>query len=179
MEDESGRLQLTGELIEKEILVTGMAVAVLGRETSGGDFEVVDICYPQLDVQPNLKLEPSTPETDSGPWVAIASGLNIGAESAGDMATELFVDYLTGELGTSQVSMMYGDGFSLSNDYTLPSLLIYNQQDQEFVSNIGRLILAGNSLSKSKPSETLDIKVNRHPLPKTLLPRTYAFQKKR
>jgi DNA polymerase delta subunit 2 len=45
LEDESGRIRLIGKILEETPLVTGVIVGVLGVETSGGDFEVIDICF--------------------------------------------------------------------------------------------------------------------------------------
>jgi DNA polymerase delta subunit 2 len=48
LEDESGRIKLTGPKIKEAQLVTGVIVGALGLETPDGDFEVVDICYPGM-----------------------------------------------------------------------------------------------------------------------------------
>lgn len=45
LEDESGRIQLVGEKIERERLVTGVILGALGYENANGDFQVVDVCY--------------------------------------------------------------------------------------------------------------------------------------
>jgi hypothetical protein len=47
LEDESGRIRLVGDRLQAEILVTGVIMAVLGMENPNGDFEVVDICFPE------------------------------------------------------------------------------------------------------------------------------------
>lgn len=52
LEDESGRIQLVGEKIEKERLVTGVILGALGYENSNGDFQVVDVCYAGMAAQP-------------------------------------------------------------------------------------------------------------------------------
>ena len=51
LEDESGRIRLIGQIIEDTPLVTGVIVGVLGAETSNGDFEAVDLCFPGLAPQ--------------------------------------------------------------------------------------------------------------------------------
>lgn len=51
LEDESGRIRLVGERLQKSRLVTGVIIGALGAETAGGDFEVVDICYAELAPQ--------------------------------------------------------------------------------------------------------------------------------
>ncbi|KAI8364675.1 phosphatidylserine decarboxylase-domain-containing protein, partial [Radiomyces spectabilis] len=51
VEDESGRVELSGLRISKELLVTGMVIGVLGKENSTGAFEVVDVCLPGVPDQ--------------------------------------------------------------------------------------------------------------------------------
>ena len=51
LEDESGRIRLIGKVLEDIPLVTGVIVGVLGAETSGGDFEAVDLCFPGMAPQ--------------------------------------------------------------------------------------------------------------------------------
>jgi len=53
LEDESGRIRLIGigKVLDETPLVTGIIVGVLGVETSSGDFEVVDICFPGMAPQ--------------------------------------------------------------------------------------------------------------------------------
>lgn len=45
LEDESGRIQLVGDRLKSEKLVTGVIIGALGMETPDGKFEVADICY--------------------------------------------------------------------------------------------------------------------------------------
>lgn len=60
LEDESGRIQLVGDRIKAEKLVTGVIIGALGMETRDGKFEVADICYPGLapQAQAMVKEEP-------------------------------------------------------------------------------------------------------------------------
>ena len=51
IEDESGRIQLIGDRLKKENLVTGVIVGALGMETSDGGFEVADLCYAEMPSQ--------------------------------------------------------------------------------------------------------------------------------
>jgi len=55
LEDESGRIELTGSRIFREALVTGCVIGVLGSETTGGQFDVVDICLPEMAPQPKME----------------------------------------------------------------------------------------------------------------------------
>ena len=51
LEDESGRIRLIGNVLEDTLLVTGVIVGVLGAETSSGDFEAIDLCFPGMAPQ--------------------------------------------------------------------------------------------------------------------------------
>ena len=51
LEDESGRIRLIGKILEDTTLVTGVIVGVLGAETSSGDFEAIDLCFPGMAPQ--------------------------------------------------------------------------------------------------------------------------------
>jgi DNA polymerase delta subunit 2 len=51
LEDESGRIRLVGKILEDTSLVTGIIVGVLGAETSSGDFEAIDLCFPGMAPQ--------------------------------------------------------------------------------------------------------------------------------
>ncbi|TPX72957.1 DNA-directed DNA polymerase [Spizellomyces sp. 'palustris'] len=95
LEDESGRVKLTGEILKDTMLVTGIIVAVLGCENASGDFEVIDLCYPQLAPQPTLS--PSEGDT----FIAVASGLSVGDETF-NLELELLSDFLAGELGSER-----------------------------------------------------------------------------
>ncbi|KAI9252432.1 DNA polymerase alpha/epsilon subunit B-domain-containing protein [Phascolomyces articulosus] len=114
IEDESGRIQLIGAVLEKEFWVTGTIVGLLGKETSSGAFEVQEVCYPGIAPQPPFPLN------DNPKYVALVSGLNVGADAATELKLQLLTEYITGELGTNAT--------------------------QEFSSRISRLIIAGNSI---------------------------------
>lgn len=60
LEDESGRIRLVGDNIKEAGLVTGIIIAVLGTETPGGDFEVIDYCFPGM--APQEQYIPESPE---------------------------------------------------------------------------------------------------------------------
>lgn len=77
LEDESGRVRLIGDVIQKERdregggLVTGMIMAALGMETPSGDFEVIDVCFAGM---------PDKLVLDSGPSNAKGKGKAEGDE---------------------------------------------------------------------------------------------------
>ncbi|WRT66895.1 uncharacterized protein IL334_003859 [Kwoniella shivajii] len=165
LEDESGRVRLVGERIRRERdrqgggLVTGVIMAVLGMETSSGDFEVIDLCFAGLPDKLEIEAGPSKDNgkgkqkakadndeemTKNGTngtgveektWVALVSGLSVGAQEApADLKCELLVEWLTGEGG--------------------------GVLDQLDGGRVARLILVGNSLTTPVRGED-DKKVKR------------------
>jgi DNA polymerase delta subunit 2 len=93
LEDESGRVVLSGEKLKQELLTTGMVIGVLGSECKDGSFCVMDIMYPTCDPQPPLH--------ENGSWIAIVSGLHLSKKQ--DVRLQLLSDYITGELGSMSV----------------------------------------------------------------------------
>ncbi|KAI5358914.1 putative DNA polymerase alpha/delta/epsilon, subunit B, DNA polymerase delta/II small subunit family [Septoria linicola] len=135
LEDESGRLRLTGAFLRSVLLVTGAIVAVLGTENADGDFEVLDLRVPDLPRQPArwerdegdaaLKGKKVSQKREKGGKVAIVSGLSISGDVGDTLLLDLLAEYLLGEA-------------------TSPA-------DQEQASQISRLVIAGNSLSHGQP----------------------------
>lgn len=143
LEDESGRLRLVGAPLSNEMLVTGCIVAVMGTENANGDFEVVDIKVPDLPPQaerwhtsepipdgPSRKKMKIDEDDDedmdkpvlNGKKIAIVSGLGFsGTDSGHAVEINLLTEYLLGEA--------------------------LDPVTQESVSQISRLIIAGNSIA--------------------------------
>ncbi|CAG8090415.1 unnamed protein product [Penicillium salamii] len=145
MEDESGRLRLTGNFLRSTQLATGAIVAALGTEDANGDFEVIDIKLPDLPPQ-SQRWEGKAPENgpDTGKAhgkIAFVSGLGITGTSGDTLALELLTDYLLGYTGFSETE----NGSPTSS------------------SKITRLIIAGNSLGASV---TTDATADGKPQPK-------------
>ncbi|OJJ83879.1 DNA-directed DNA polymerase delta subunit POL31 [Aspergillus glaucus CBS 516.65] len=124
LEDESGRLRLTGSLLRSTQLATGAVIAVLGTENSNGDFEVVDIKVPDLARQPHRWEGVQAPETERKGKIAFVSGLGITGTASNTLTLDLLADYLLGYTGTS------------NEDEGAPPN----------ASAITRLVIAGNSL---------------------------------
>ncbi|CAJ0757219.1 17365_t:CDS:10 [Entrophospora sp. SA101] len=120
LEDGSGRISLVGDVIKNEILTTGVIMAVLGRQTSDGKFEVMDLCFADLAPQEVVHRM----ELDEQNYVAFISGMNISEDSLSRLQMQMMVEYLTGELG--------------------------NLHDQNITSKISRVIVVGNSLKEQK-----------------------------
>lgn len=106
LEDESGRLRLVGGILSTQNLVTGCVIAVMGSETSDGDFEVVGLVIPELAPQEKkigVKVEPE--ENLRRRKVALASGLGFRGNVKEGYETELLVEWLLGELGDPEVCL--------------------------------------------------------------------------
>lgn len=139
LEDESGRLRLTGSMLRSTQLATGAIVAVLGTENANGDFESIDIKVPDLPRQPHRweRDESLSKNGKSKGKIAFVSGLGITGTSSDTLALELLTDYLLGYTGAASE----------------------NHEDKAPVnaSAITRLVIAGNSLGVSTtvdPNET-------------------------
>ena len=132
LEDESGRLRLTGSALQSELLVTGCIVAVMGTENANGDFEVIDLKLPDLPMQPERwssmgknKMQVDSKDRTQQGKIAIVSGLDVTGESGDTLMLDLLTEWLLGESAT-------------------PAL-------QQASSKISRLIIAGNSLAEAAP----------------------------
>ncbi|KAL9112396.1 MAG: hypothetical protein Q9227_003238 [Pyrenula ochraceoflavens] len=145
LEDESGRLRLTGAMLQSTILVTGVIMAVLGTENANGDFEVLDIRLPDLPRQPqrwerddaaqalNGKMNVDRANTE-GNKVALVSGIGISGKNSDSLSLSLLTEYLLGEAlsgeeqpSASQISRLIIAGCSLADE--IASTLITPAQE--------------------------------------------------
>ncbi|KAL8940053.1 MAG: hypothetical protein Q9211_002456 [Gyalolechia sp. 1 TL-2023] len=142
LEDESGRVRLTGTSLQLSMLVTGCIIAVMGTEDANGEFEVIDIKVPDLPRQPQRwerdegseVLSAGTSKkrksdvgakTTEGGKIAIVSGLRLSGDQGHTMTLDLLMEYLLGEA--------------------------CGPSEQNEVSKISRLIIAGNSIAAATP----------------------------
>jgi DNA polymerase delta subunit 2 len=135
LEDESGRLRITGATISSNSFVTGCVIACLGTEQADGSFNVIATQSADLPRQPQrwerdsstlaLQGKKPTQKREKSGKVALVSGLEITGSADDDIALDLLMETLTCEA-------------------TSPS-------SQNSTSKISRLILAGNSLSHASP----------------------------
>ncbi|KZM21614.1 DNA polymerase delta small subunit Cdc1 [Ascochyta rabiei] len=133
LEDESGRLRVTGESLTSTY-VTGCVLAALGTEQADGTFHVIATQYADLPRQPRrwerddaaLALaKKQTPNRAAPARLAIVSGLHITGADDDELALNLLLEYLAGEA-------------------TGPPT-------QAAASTISRLVIAGDSLSHASP----------------------------
>lgn len=153
LEDDSGRIILIGNALNTVALVTGCIVAIMGTENANGEFEVIDIKFPDLAPQPDrwalskpppntdpkptskkgkpaqlkeedVEMADSSPPT-SGGKIAIVSGLEFsGTDTSYAMELDLLLEYLLGEA--------------------------LDPSAQAELSHISRLIIAGNSIAADR-----------------------------
>ena len=119
LEDMEARLQLV--FSDKSILdglPTGVVVAVLGRINDQGFFEVRDMCLPGYSPMHRQITDGRSPA-----YVAIVSGLRIGAPNTDPLAIQLLRDFIM--------------GVSVSSE------------ERELSSKIIRMVLAGDSIYAS------------------------------
>lgn len=135
LEDESGRLRLTGGYLRSQLLVTGCIIAAMGTENADGVFEVIDSKVPDLPRQPerweqedaNLALSGKKVKQDrpTAGKIAVVSGLAISGESGDTLSMDLLLEYLLGESASGKA--------------------------QQEAARISRFIIAGDSLANASP----------------------------
>lgn len=163
LEDDSGRITLIGSLLNSVLLVTGCIVAVMGTENVNGEFEVVDIKFPDLAPQPerwalskppsngsakkgkardvkdeDVEMADDNKARKSGGKIAIVSGLEFsGTDTSYAMELDLLLEFLLGEA--------------------------LDPATQAELSHISRLIIAGNSIAADrKTAQESDSTDKRH-----------------
>ncbi|KDN45749.1 hypothetical protein K437DRAFT_246969 [Tilletiaria anomala UBC 951] len=162
LEDESGRVRLTGQALLpysrgganlRNQIVTGVVIGVLGTETKNGDFETADIVFPDgssalnapSEEEQNTEMLADIHVSDDQ-WIALVSGLEVGAD-----------EQVAGEPDADA----NGEGTSLRPDSELRLLMLSEwlsgqlgeDEDRKESRNIVSLILAGNSLAEPVRSD--------------------------
>ncbi|GMI63332.1 DNA polymerase delta small subunit [Hibiscus trionum] len=97
LEDESGRVKLGGTMLSPSVYVTGVVVALHGKETSAGAFFVEDVLEAGLPPQIERPLKSREEK-----YVVFVSGLSIGKSSSNPLQFQLLVDHITGHLGDEE-----------------------------------------------------------------------------
>lgn len=148
LEDEFGRVGLIGspDKLDVRELVSGVVVAVLGREAPGGKFEVEQLFIPDLAPQKSMPAmiaaasssaaaaaaSSSSSSSPSPPpaYLLCVSGLSFGAPGQDPTPIQLLMDYVTGLLGSSA--------------------------DQQSSARIVRVLFCGNSLHRFEKKKGKD-----------------------
>ncbi|EPE32330.1 hypothetical protein GLAREA_07463 [Glarea lozoyensis ATCC 20868] len=160
LEDKSGRIRLVGHALENEMLVTGCIVAVMGTENSNGEFEVVDIKVPGLPPQSERWVQVKDEDEEMEDEKPMGNGSKMKDE---DEDMEKPAPTSNGK----KIAIVSGLGFSSTNSEhalelnLLSEFLLGEALDpvtQENVSQISRLIIAGNSIAvdlEATPHDTI------------------------
>ncbi|KAF2405122.1 hypothetical protein EJ06DRAFT_502077 [Trichodelitschia bisporula] len=155
LEDESGRLRLTGAHLKSHLLVTGCIVAVMGSENAAGEFEVVDIKFPDLPAQPERWARDLGAKKKKPPLcgkLGIVSGLGVNVDSGDTLLHDLLVEYLLGDIPSpadvSQISRLIIVGNSM--DHASP---IMSREDFDAAKRTKKF---GQDIHDPVPSELLD-----------------------
>lgn len=191
LEDESGRAILhNDEFLQKNLLVTGCIVAVLGIEIQAGIFEIMDVIYPTWAPQKPL------PDSNKGK-IAFVSGLNIQDSTEHDLKLELLKQYLLGELGLEEdkkkcsdiVRLLVAgdsiapieeddkeDDFVSTNNYGSKNLTKFNPESivklDEFLSDLCSSIPISLMPGPNDPAE---ICIPQQPIHKSLFPENRRY----
>lgn len=167
LEDESGRLRLTGDNLQRQLLVTGCIIATLGTENAAGEFEVLDVKVADLPEQPAR-----TSEAGKGGKIAIVSGLGIAGDGSDSVALDLLGDFLLGESlpehdQVAQISRLIIAGNNMAHASPIPSR-------EEVAARPTALKKYGHDSSNydASPSQTLDAFIAQllPSIPVTLMP---------
>ncbi|CAA7406527.1 unnamed protein product [Spirodela intermedia] len=100
LEDESGRVKLAGSMLAPSGFVTGIVMALHGKETSDGAFFVQDVLV--ADLPPQVQ----RPLSSEDKYVVFISGLTVGGSSFNPLQFQLLVDHISGHLGDDEEQHM-------------------------------------------------------------------------
>ncbi|XP_028787739.1 DNA polymerase delta small subunit-like isoform X1 [Neltuma alba] len=147
LEDESGRVKLSGDLISPSVYITGIVVAIHGKETGAGEFLVLDVLEAGLPPQTELPLK-----SREDKYVVFVSGLSFGSSNSNPLQFQLFIDHITGHLGDEKEQILASQIVHVviaGNSVEFPRELLNGQN------------LAARDLSRlSEPIKELDILLN-------------------
>lgn len=115
LEETTGRVSLIGDAVRIKSLVTGVVVAARGEVNRKGEFVLKELLEPGTPPAPSLPMAEGEER-----YVALVSGLGVGAPGARPLEAQLLVDFLTGQLG--------GD------------------EERRLCSRVCRVVVAGNSV---------------------------------
>ncbi|KAI1659038.1 DNA polymerase alpha/epsilon subunit B-domain-containing protein [Daldinia decipiens] len=149
LEDESGRIRLVGNVLNSVLLVTGCIIAVMGTENANGELEVIDLKFPDLPPQPERWALSKSPVDAKG-------GATKGKPKAKAKDEDAEMTDAESKGSGSKIAIVSGLGFSgtdASHAIELSLLLEFllgeslDPSAQQELSQISRLIIAGNSIS--------------------------------
>ncbi|KAJ1403343.1 DNA-polymerase alpha/epsilon, subunit B [Sesbania bispinosa] len=147
LEDESGRVKLCGSDISPSVYVTGIVVALHGKETGAGEFLVHNVLEAGLPPQIEFPLK-----SREDKYVVLVSGLSVGSSNSNPLQFQLLIDHITGHLGDEKEQSIASQIVHVviaGNSVEIPRGLVNGQN------------LASKDLSRiSEPIKELDILLN-------------------
>ncbi|KAH9901950.1 DNA polymerase alpha/epsilon subunit B-domain-containing protein [Xylariomycetidae sp. FL2044] len=143
LEDESGRIRLVGDVLKSVVLVTGCIIAVMGTENVNGELEVIDLKLPDLPPQPE-RWTLSQPPAPDGSSKKVANDEDEEMTDSQSKGSGGKIAIVSG-LGFSGQDASHAIELSLLLEYLLGETL--DPAAQREISQISRLIIAGNSIS--------------------------------
>lgn len=155
LEDESGRVELSGVPVNK--LVTGMVVAVYGTLMEKGKFEVKDLFFPGLP-----EGAPRAFPSGSKPcYVAFVSGLGVGCKGDVPLALGKLLAYLVGDTSvyspggsapdaTSIAKVIVGGNIvEATEEYFLKQKVRLDPSDHIKIADTANKLTAANSMQSA------------------------------
>lgn len=150
LEDDSGRIRLTGDILKSFTLVTGCIIAVMGTENSSGDFEIIDMKFADLPPQPDRwslsKPPPPSSTTKNGKKIQTEEDIDMTDSSSPGTGGKIAI---VSGLNFSNDDTSYALELNLLLEYLLGEALDPSAQAE--LSQISRLIIAGNSIAAANP----------------------------
>jgi len=121
LEDANFRIKLELSAEEVAKFATGFVVAARGSVTAKGQFTTKSICLPQTFApKPMPAAQPLNPETATGQYVALLSGLCIGAPDEDVDARNRAVEFLTKQAAVEHI-IVCGGVYGRSNLQDVPA----------------------------------------------------------
>ncbi|KAK4138706.1 hypothetical protein BT67DRAFT_431241 [Trichocladium antarcticum] len=150
LEDDSGRIRLVGSILKDYFVVTGCIIAVMGTENVNGEFEVIDLKFADLPPQP-ARWSLSTPSSSSTAKKNTRKIKNEDVEMS-DLAQASKKIAIVSGLEFSGTDTSYTMELNLLLEFLLGDALHTPVQTE--LSQISRLIIAGNSITKTDDATT-------------------------
>lgn len=166
IEDETGRLVLSGALLGEQRLVTGVVLAARGRLDASSAFVVSALCVagvpPQPPLPPSVALADAAAEPlASDQYLALVSGLHVGVDGDGEhlLALQLLCDYLAAHVG---------DGAELGLQQRIARLVVCGESLPD--TDAGKPPLGGEALKPMRARAQKSLAASLQTLETVLLP---------
>ncbi|KAK4155453.1 DNA polymerase alpha/epsilon subunit B-domain-containing protein [Chaetomidium leptoderma] len=146
LEDDSGRIRLVGNVLRDYFLVTGCIIGVMGTENASGDFEVIDLKFADLPPQPERwSLSKPAPKGSARKPKIKEEDVEMADVSSSSSQPSKKIAIVSG-LEFSGTDTSYAMELNLLLEFLLGEAL--DPAAQSELSQISRLIIAGNSIAR-------------------------------